>query len=59
MKRPEGDVTAPTVVAPDSFLSDESVYAKASKSKQADKFNALWNYADIFRDYEIPSRSHF
>lgn len=43
MKRPNGDVTAPTVVAPGSYLSDESVYAKASKSKQADKFNALWN----------------
>ena len=43
MKRPDADVTASVVDAPGSFLSDESVYAKASKSKQADKFNALWN----------------
>src|SRR5690554_469982 len=43
MKRPDADVTAPVVDAPGSFLSDESVYTKASKSKQADKFNALWN----------------
>lgn len=43
MKRPDADVTVPTVDAPRSFLSDESVYTKASKSKQADKFNALWN----------------
>ena len=43
MKRADSDVTAPTVDAPGSFLSDESVYTKASKSKQADKFNALWN----------------
>lgn len=43
MKRPDGDVTALTVVAPGSYISDERVYAKASKSKQADKFNALWN----------------
>lgn len=43
MKRPDGDVTTPVVAAPGSFLSDESVYAKASKSKQTDKFNALWN----------------
>ena len=43
MKRPDADVTVSVVDAPGSFLSDESVYAKASKSKQADKFNALWN----------------
>ena len=43
MERPVADVTAPVVNAPGSFLSDESVYTKASKSKQADKFNALWN----------------
>lgn len=43
MKRPDTDVTAPTVEVPGSFLSDKSVYTKASKSKQADKFNALWN----------------
>lgn len=43
MKRPNAEVTAPVVDAPGSFLSDESVYAKVSKSKQADKFNALWN----------------
>lgn len=43
MKRPDGDVVTPIVVAPGSFLSDESAYAKVSKSKQADKFNALWN----------------
>lgn len=43
MKRPDADVTAPVVDAPGSFLSDESVYTKASKSKQAEKFNALWN----------------
>lgn len=39
MKSPDADVTAPTVNAPGSFLSDESVYTKASKSKQAEKFN--------------------
>lgn len=43
MKRPDSDVTASTVDAPGSYLSDESVYTKASKSKQGDKFNALWN----------------
>lgn len=43
IKKTDGDVTTPVVAAPGSFLSDESVYAKASKSKQADKFNALWN----------------
>lgn len=43
MKRAGADTAAPTVTAPGSFLSDESVYAKASKSKQADKFIALWN----------------
>lgn len=47
MKRPDADVTAPTVTAPGSYLSDESVYTKASKSKQAEKFTALW-------DGEIP-----
>lgn len=38
MKRPDADVTAQAVTAPGSFLSDESVYTKASKSKQAEKF---------------------
>lgn len=37
MKRPDGDVATPIVVAPGSFLSDESVYAKVSKSKQYSK----------------------
>lgn len=43
MKRPDADVTTPSVTAPGSYLSDESVYTKASKSKQGEKFNALWN----------------
>ena len=43
MKRPDADVTDSTVDAPGSYLSDESVYNKASKSKQGEKFNALWN----------------
>ena len=33
MERLDVDVTAPTMDAPGSFLSDESVYTKASKSK--------------------------
>ena len=43
MKRPDADTNTPTIDAPGSYLSDESVYTKASKSKQGDKFNALWN----------------
>ncbi len=43
MKRPNAEATTPTVDAPGSYLSDESVYTKASKSKQGEKFNALWN----------------
>ena len=43
MKRPDAYVTAPVVDAPGSFLPNERVYTKASKSNQADKFNALWN----------------
>lgn len=43
MKRPNADVTASTVDAPASYLSDESVYTKASKSTQREKFNAFWN----------------
>ena len=43
IKRPDGVVTAPKVDLPGCFLSDESVYAKASMSKKEDKFNALWN----------------
>ena len=57
MKRPDGDVATPIVVAPGSFLSDESVYAKVSKSKQADKFNALWN--GEIPDGKSPSRSRY
>ena len=36
MKRPNADVTASRVDAPGSFLSDESVYTKVSKSKQSE-----------------------
>ena len=43
MKRPDADIANPIVDAPGSFLSDASVYAMASRSKQADKFKALWN----------------
>lgn len=43
MKRPNAEATDSTVAAPGSYLSDESVYTKASKSKQGEKFNALWN----------------
>ena len=43
MKRPEADTNTPTVDAPGSYLSYENVYTKASKSKQGEKFNALWN----------------
>ena len=43
MKKPNAEATSPTVDAPGSYLSDESVYTKASKSKQGEKFNALWN----------------
>lgn len=35
--------TKPSVVAPGSYLSDDSVLEKISASKQAEKFNALWN----------------
>jgi len=42
MKRPNTDETAPTVGTPGSYLSDESVYNKASRSNPADKFNVLW-----------------
>ena len=41
MKRPE-KATA-KISAPGSYLSDASVLKKASSSKQAEKFNALWN----------------
>lgn len=34
MKRPNAEATTPTVDTPGSYLSDESVYTKASKSKQ-------------------------
>lgn len=43
MKRTNVDITVPIVDAPCSFLSDESVYSKASKSNHAYKFNALCN----------------
>lgn len=43
MKRSDADTAIPKVQAPGSYLSDESVYSKASSSKQADKFTALWN----------------
>ena len=43
MKRPDEDTDTPTEDAPGSYHPDESVYTKASKSKQGDKFNALWN----------------
>lgn len=43
MRRPDADVTVQAVTAPGRYLSDESVYTKASKSKQAEKFTALWN----------------
>ncbi|MBF1050220.1 phage NrS-1 polymerase family protein [Peptostreptococcus sp.] len=43
MKRSDADTASPIVDAPSSFLSDESVYTKASKSKPAEKFNALLN----------------
>lgn len=35
MKRPDADVSIPTVEAPGSYLSDESIYTKASTSNQA------------------------
>lgn len=42
MKRPDAEVSIPTIEAPGSYLSDESIYTKVSTSNQADKFNALW-----------------
>lgn len=42
MKRPDADVSIPTIEAPGSYLSDESIYTKSSTSNQADKFNSLW-----------------
>ena len=41
MIRPEKPVSLAS--APGSYLSDDSVLAKISTSKQAEKFNALWN----------------
>ena len=41
MVRPVKEKSA--AAAPGSYLSDESVLAKISVSRQADKFNALWN----------------
>lgn len=41
MKKAEKPKT--TLTTPGSYLSDESVLEKATSSKQADKFNALWN----------------
>lgn len=43
MKRPDADTNTSTIDAPGSYLSDESVYTKTSKSKQGVKFNVLWN----------------
>lgn len=39
----KSEKTAAQISAPGSYLSDESVLSKASSSKQAEKFNALWN----------------
>ncbi len=40
------------ITVPGSYLSDESVIAKAGSSKQAEKFNALWNgAADSFSSH--------
>jgi putative DNA primase/helicase len=41
MKKANKPKTA--LITPGSYLSDESVLEKAASSKQADKFNALWN----------------
>ena len=41
MVRPEKPVSQSS--APGSYLSDDSVLTKISASKQAEKFNALWN----------------
>ena len=41
MKKADKPKTA--LITPGSYLSDESVLEKATSSKQADKFNALWN----------------
>lgn len=43
MKRSDADTAKSAVQAPGSYLSDESVYSKASSSKQSEKFSALWN----------------
>lgn len=42
MVRPAGKKT-PVSAIPGSYLSDESVIAKASGSRKGDKFKALWN----------------
>ena len=43
MKRASLPTASRSVSAPGSFLSDDSVIAKASNSKQGKKFKALWN----------------
>lgn len=43
MKRMSLPTASYTISTPGSFLSDDSVIVKASRSKQGDKFNALWN----------------
>lgn len=43
MRREDAPKEKPTVIAPGSYLSNDSVIIKASESKQGEKFKALWN----------------